>query len=318
MKLTDKELQILSLVELNADQPTTKLQKLTGLRSHTIHYALHKLETAGIIRRVPFINMHVLGYQDYAIYFSLAALDQHKRDDLISTLTKSHFITFLAEFGGDLQYGLAVYAKNVLEFLDFLNAISEKFKDVFFHKSFSIRISLTRFSRQYLYPDTPRQALGGTLTKETIKIDAIDEKILAALTEMSTLSYREMAERLKLPFSTFHARVQALERRQILGGHTLFIDTNKLGLHMFELLVYAKGLNPQLRDQVYDFCFAHPNTTYFVHCIGEWDFEIGLEVKDPSEANNFVQGLYEKFGADLQTVKILPMFKYLKYAFYRE
>lgn len=317
MKLSDQERHILAILELSADAPVTRIAKQTGLRAHTIHYATHKLEQSGIIRRVPFINMPALGYQDYALYFSLAALDKTKRESLISTLVASPFITFLGEFGGDLQYGLAVYARTVTEFLEFLDAISEKFADVFFHKSFSIRISLTRFSRQYLYPDLLRVALTSQLTKNPVVIDDTDHKILSAISAQPNLSHRELAEKIRIPFSTFHARTKALEQSGVLGGYTYFVDTKKIGYQMFELLVYAKGLNRELREQLYNFARAHSHTTYFVHCVGEWDFEIGLEVMDPLEANSFVQQIYETFGADIQTVKILPMFRYLKYGFYR-
>lgn len=87
-------------------------------------------------------------------------------------------------------------------------------------------------------------------------------------------------------------------------------------MQMFEVLIYAKSITKNLRNEIFNFSKAHPNIAYFLHCIGEWDFELGVEVEKAEEINGVVKKLYERFGKDLATVKILPLFRSLKLSWY--
>jgi DNA-binding Lrp family transcriptional regulator len=317
MTISGREAKILSAIELNADRTTTELQTLTGHHSHTVRYIIQKLERAGVIQKVPFVDMYPLGYQDFGFYFSLASLQSKAKERLLNLLKTSPLVTFLLELGGDYQYGASMYAKHVAEFTQLLDKLSIISENLFFDKSFTLRVSMTRFNRKYLSPDSPIQERSFGNTKAPAEIDQTDEAILQALTKNGGLSQRELARRLGLSFASVNSRLQTLTNKQILHGMTYEINPTKIGMQAFQLLVFAKGLSQSFQEELYLYAKRHPSMVYFVRCIGTWDFEIGVEVDKTEEITQIAQELYEKLGQHIVGIKTIPIFSILKYAFFR-
>ena len=99
MKLSTKEGRILACVEMDAHKSIKEIQKQTGYREHTIRYVLNQLEQNDIIRILPFIDAYPLGYQDYAVYFSLASENKSMKEQLVKRLTESPQVSWLGELG---------------------------------------------------------------------------------------------------------------------------------------------------------------------------------------------------------------------------
>lgn len=317
MTISQQESLILSAIELDADRSITVLQELTGYRSHTIRYAIQKLEQAQVIKKIPFVDMYPLGYQDFGFYFSLASLHSKAKEQLMQALTTSPLITFLLELGGDYQYGASMYAKHVAEFTQLLDQLSALSSDLFFDKSFTLRVSMTRFNRKYLSPTAPIQERTFGNTKTPASIDKTDENILQILTTHGTISQREAARQLGLSFSVVNHRLQQLTDKHIFQGMTYAIDPIRLGMQTFQLLIFAKGLSLGFQEELYLYAKNHPSAVYFVRCIGTWDFELGVEVERSQDVTHIAQELYEKMGQHLTGIKIIPIFSVLKYAFFR-
>lgn len=317
MVISAQEAKILARTELNADLSIPDLEQATGLRAHTIRYALQKLENKQIIRKVPFVDMYPLGYQDFGLYFSLAALQSKEKQEFLNTLSRSPLITFLLELGGDYQYCVGMYARHVSEFIELLDKLSEISSHLFFDKSFTVRVSMSRFQRKYLDPTAAVQELSFGNTRHPEIIDALDEKILLALTQHGEDSQRDLSRRLGIPFSTINQRLQILTHKKIFYGMTYAIDSTKIGLQSFQILIYAKGLSHAFQNNLYAYAKQHPAVVYFVRCIGSWDFEIGIDVENAKMVTLFTQQLCEKMGSDILGFKVLPIFSVLKYAFFR-
>lgn len=315
MKLTDKEARILALVELEPDMSLEVLHQQTGYAPHVIRYTLHKLQMEGVLRRLTFIDMFSLGYEDYGLYFSVGALEKKQQTELLAELERSPYVTWLVELGGDFQYCAAVYAKHVFEFREYIHQLSEQFAQLFFHKSFSARVRLTRFNHTYLAPDIARVS-HSTPVRHTASIDEQDKRILQTLNDHPDWSRRQSADALRIPFSTFRERVKRLEEQDVLRGSLYMIDPSKIGMHAFQLLVYARGMSSHLNQEIARFAETHPNIVYFVECIGEWDFEVGVEVQDPQQVRELVQALYERLGTELIMIKVSSVFRCLKMKFY--
>ena len=82
MKLSEKESTILAATELRAQVPIEVLKKETGYREHIIRHALRRLKEREIIRPIPVINLHQIGYSVYNVFFSSAALSKAARQSL--------------------------------------------------------------------------------------------------------------------------------------------------------------------------------------------------------------------------------------------
>jgi DNA-binding Lrp family transcriptional regulator len=317
MRLSDKERLVLAAAELRADAPMAELRKETGLREHTIRYALRRLIQRKVASPIPLVNLQVLGMTIFNIFFSVGAEKRATKDALLKAFSQSKEVVWIGEFGGEYQYGLAVVGKHVGTALDLLNTLAQKYQNIFFEKSVAWQSSVTVYYRKYL--TSKRMAvkpLTCRYTDQTVEIDEIDEKVLSGLTSLGGESHRQIAMALKMPLSTFELRVRKLTEKGVLAGHILAVDPTTFGMQGYKLLVYGKGLNASLAKGLSKFCEQHRSITYLIECIGSWDYEIGVEAEHPQEVTEVVQEIYEQFGALVNNVKLLNKFSDVKIRWY--
>jgi DNA-binding Lrp family transcriptional regulator len=120
MKLTEKEATVLASVELRADAPMTVLRKESGLREHTIRYALRSLIQRKVITPIPFINLHRLGLTVYSLFFTVGGEKRGAHDALIRSIIATPQVLWVGEFGGEYQYGVGVAARRLSDLTIFL------------------------------------------------------------------------------------------------------------------------------------------------------------------------------------------------------
>jgi len=317
MKLSDKERIVLAAAELRADAPISELRKDTGLREHTIRYALRRIIQRKVATPIPLINLQVLGMTVFNIFFSVGAEKRATKDALLKAFSQSKEVVWIGEFGGEFQYGIAVVGKHVGTALDLLNSLAQKYQNVFFEKSVAWQSSVTLYYRKYLTPKRlPIRPIVCRYTDQTVEIDEIDERVLSGLASMGGESHRQVAMSLKMPLSTFELRVRKLTERGVIAGHILSVDPTLYGMQGYKLLVYGKGLNAALAKGLGKFCEQHRSITYLIECIGSWDYEIGVEAQHPQEVTEVVQEIYEHFGALINNVKLLNKFSDVKIRWY--
>lgn len=315
MRLSDHEKLVLAAAELLADAPATTLQKATGLRQHTIRYSLSRLRQRQIIRQIPLINPFIFGLQLYNIFFSIGAERRTQREAFIKMLAMEPEVTWIGEFGGEFQYGIAVMARSMGAVVDLMNRLAKRYEKIFFDKSISLQYATTVYHRKYLTSKVLRirpRRLESSANSPVIHLDDLDRKILQALTESDDMSLRKVAQKVGIAHSTFQLRLNKLSEVGAIVGSILVIDTAAFDVQGFKLLLYARGLSYELDQALQKFCAQHPNVIYLIECLGSWDFEIGVEVMHAEEVSEIIQQLYDNFGEQLRAIKVLSKFRDLK------
>lgn len=319
MKLSDKERIVLACVEHRANEQITVLQKKTKLRIHTIRYCLSSLLRRGaIIGKAPFINLYPLGYTDYTIYFSISTKTKHSIQQLFTLLQSKKSVSWLAQLGGEYQIGIALCAKRVEETAALLDNISSKYGEIFFRKSISVRLGFTAFGRKYLWsrPDAHKELRVYRNSESDYSIDEVDHQILSAMSNRQYESIRDLARLIQIPATTTERRIDRLEEIGVIEGYIYRLRLAQFGAQTYRLLIYTKGLEKGFTGRFYKFCAEHPNILHLFECLGAWDFEVGIEVYSSEAATEVVQDLYQKFSDTLSEVKMLQIFKHLKYSGY--
>jgi DNA-binding Lrp family transcriptional regulator len=320
MKISEKEATILASAELRANAPISVLRKESGYREHSIRYALHSLHKRQVITPIPFINLHLLGYSIYHLFFTVGGEKRGQQDALIKSLVSSPSVLWVGEFGGEFQYGVGVCGKRLPPLIEFLTTLSSKHGAIFHDKAVSLQVSSTIFPRRYL--SNKRFSVSPiTVTfdkKEVVDIDALDSKILSGLTTYGHLSHRQLALTLQVPLSTLELRLQKLRARGVIAGDIYAVDAAKFNMESFKLLVYTKGLDAELSSRMFNFCARHKNVTTLIDCIGTWGYEVNVEVVRAEEVTRIIQDMYEHLGSSIHTIKTLTKFRYPKVRFFVE
>ncbi len=304
MTLSEKEVAELAIVELHADLPLAEIQKRTNQRGHTIRYNLQRLEERGIIAKVPFIDVYPLGYTGHAIFFSIAPSSSSSKEAFLASLKNHQNVQWLAEMGGDYQYVVTLFVRHPSEVQDFFDSINQKFGNILFEKTISTRLSFTQFNRKY-FGGKPDSLSFGSTTPQTI--NETDAMILSSMAN-NTKPY--------IPQSTLRARTKRLKDKQILLGEFYQVNASAIGMQTYEVLINAKGASQSLRESLSTFSKKHKYVVHFVSCLGEWDYEIGIEVPDSQLLLSTLQEIAEKFGDQIVSMKTLSLFQNLKYSLF--
>ena len=64
-----------------------------------------------------------------------------------------------------------------------------------------------------------------------------------------------------------------------------------------------------------EFCRVHQNVVYVVKSLGQWEFEIDVEIEDAKKFREFMMDLKGRFNEIIQDYSALQIYKVWKYNF---
>jgi DNA-binding Lrp family transcriptional regulator len=313
MKLSEKEATVLAASELRAQAPIAVLKKESGYKEHIIRHALRRLREREVIHPIPVINLHRIGFSVYNIFFSSSAQGKTARQQIVRSLVSSPEAMWVGEFGGEYHYGVAFCARRPAHVVTFLQALSRKHKDVFLEKAVSLTVSSTLFPRKYLSGRRMTiEPVTVTFSDTIVEVDELDMNILSALSTFGDLSHRQLASKVQVPLSTLELRIRKLRERKVIVGDIYVVSPDHFDRQSFKLLVYTKGLDPELSKRMHIFCNQHRDIVYLFECVGVWGFEVGVEVARAEDVSSVMHEIYEYFGPAVNNIKLLTKFRYPK------
>ncbi len=314
MKLLSRDLSILSSIELRAEQPYQEISKLTGSKEHIVRYTIHKLNDLGVIsQKRPIIGNEALGYFFTTLFFSLSSRKQKRKHELVEFLRSNPKVSWVFELGGDFQYGASFKVKHISEIRSFLELLAKKFGNIFFEKALSTQLSFIYFGRRYLSPSkSKRKAIYFSVDEVQQQLDATDQKVLDALTSDSALPKSQLAQAINVPLATFERRRIELERKGIIKGYFYWIDPDKLDVHSFIIMLFTQGISLDLKERLKACAEAETSVVYLTECMGQWDFELGVEVREAKEITRVTEKLYDLFPEEIRSIRVIPIINYLK------
>jgi DNA-binding Lrp family transcriptional regulator len=309
-RITDKDRQIILGSQFAADFPVTKLARLMSESEHTIRYTLQKVTENRKVFFTPLVNVHQLGMLDVAVYFSCSALTAKNRERLLSALCRDERVLWVAEVGGEFQYGVAYVAHHISELEEHLKRLDSLTNGSIVSKEVAVRTNVVVFRSKYLNPRLrPRPAAIPIGFQSFQTIDDVDRKILSGLCRLQFYSVSELARTIDVPESTVDVRIMKLRERGIFLGCMYRLDDEAFGVQSFRCLVYEKGASPKFRGSLEKFCESHPNITVLVRSVGHWDYELGVQVESPRRMVALTQELYEAFEGSVRTIRTVPVFE---------
>ncbi len=319
--LSEKEREILAVVQTDAELPIQRIAELTGFASHSVRYHIGNLQSRGVIGQpLPFINVYRLGYTEYVLYLSLSAEGQTNRQALLEELSQTQAVSWLLQVGSQYQYVVSICALHVQHVAAVLNSVCKQFGNVFAEKEMILRLAFTYYGRRYL-SDTNyvpnRLHVGGA--DELVEVDDIDRKVLSAMAHGEYKSISHLSRLTGIPNTTLERRKRRLEEEHVIDGYTYQLSAEDIGVQQFKLLLGVKGMSPSLTAALFEFCEERSEVIFFVECIGSWDYEFGIEVKSASEVSDTRQALHTQFQNEVLAIHTVPVMSYVKrhsYPFY--
>jgi len=124
-------------------------------------------------------------------------------------------------------------------------------------------------------------------------MDNIDRRILKLLQENARISLKTIAESTFLSSPAVSARIEKMEKDEVISGYHAQVNPVKLGYHIIAFI----NLNvvPEDKPKFYDYAEHIPNVLECCCVTGEYSMLMKVAFQSTMELDNFI-GQLQKFG----------------------
>ena len=285
MELDTLDRKILLALEGKARAGVKQLARAVRSSPEVVRYRLARLEKEGVIKHyMALVNFSELGYVGYGVFCCFAS--EEGRKEVLEYLMAHPRVYWLSDFGGRFDLAFAVMARDDFEFYSIFTKIKEKARNALAGWEVAIRMELSQFPRDYLTTgerkaNAKTPYFGRKLGKQTL--DEADFAILKAISQTARAETVAVAEKVCVPASTAAFRLKRLEEKGILHGASPQVSCQKYGYQYYQFFLQADGLDEEKRRKVYGYAQANPNAVFLIETLGNWNFELIVEVKDQKD-----------------------------------
>lgn len=313
LSLTPNERIVAFAAQFRARASVSELSTATGLRAHTVRYALDRLLERKILQPYSFIDIEGIGYTAYNLLCALSSHRQSVRLGFERALVQHQNVSSVYRIGGDYHYRILILAKSSRELLETTDRLVGASGDTVFDRSFVIRCGAWLFSRKYLHPKgRPAAPLEVASRSSSRALDPIDFQILQLVGQEGGWQLSGIASKLKVPISTVEYRIRKLQKDGVIKGWVYSVEAGAIGMFSYRLHVEMRQVDPATARALYSFCAKHLDVFSLTRCIGSWDYEIAIEVETQEQVTEIVQSLYESLSATVRSIRAIPIFSCLK------
>jgi DNA-binding Lrp family transcriptional regulator len=106
-----------------------------------------------------------------------------------------------------------------------------------------------------------------------------------------------------------------MEKQEIIKHFTVVPNESKYPYLHYKILIGLKNISEKIEQDLVNYCKSNSYIVYFVKALGEWDFEIDVEVESVEKFRELMMDLKSKFQNDLKDYSSLLIYKVHKYNF---
>lgn len=316
-KLDIRDYKILSELDRNAKSSFNKIGRKLRLSPSVVERRVKNLITKGVIKNLKtVINYKKLGWTYYSIYVKFQNINEEKKKE-IGKYLKNHPLTgqcVLCDGEWQLIYGF--FSKDVFQVNKEIKKFNEKFGKYIKETQKVIHIGSHHYYRGYLLDkDTPREAepfLGGQ--EKTIDINKNGLQLLNMLRNNARINSVNLSEELKTNLDSTRYKIKKLTESKIIQGTWLDINSERMGLNFYKVLLKLKNLNQTTERDMLDFLNNHKNVIRANNVFGSWDYFIDLEI-NKKDFREFINVFTKEFSNYIHEYETLVVYDQIKFDF---
>lgn len=295
MNLSKKDLKLIYELDSNYRKSYSSIGRNVRMSQQMVSYKVKSLLREGIIiENSPLIEYSRFGYLNFRVYFRVNYSDKERFEEMLARIKKNPNIVMIVDCEGIYDMVLVFASKNPSSFNKSLRELISENPGIL--KSFMILTTVVEhyFPKNYLTnsPSHEDIVIGGD--REIVEIDDIDKKILKALID-GQKSVVEIARYLKVTPKTVMSRMRKMEKKGIIKGYRLRMDSQKMGFVSKKILIKYHNISVEREDELRRFCIRNPNIINFIKTFGEWDLELNVHTRTGEEFRKLYMEVRERF-----------------------
>ncbi|HLC93298.1 MAG TPA: winged helix-turn-helix transcriptional regulator [archaeon] len=307
-----KDKRLLLELDLNAKASLKELSKKVKLSKEAVLYRTKRLESNGVITGYnTVVNFSRLGYTGFGVFCRFEGISAKQKDEIIRKLKEFPQVYWIGLCGGRFDLSFGLMCRTIVEFnrlyYDFKNEYSESLSET----AIAIRSELRQHTRNYLLADEKTRAepsffFGQEPAIE--QIDSMDSEILSAISTNARMPISEISSVLAKPAATISFRIKRLEERGIIQTYDTVVKVQQYGIQSYRLLLSLNKMDSALRKRLFSYAQENPRIWLAAETVGNWNFELVLEVESHVEFEKELSELKNLFGGAISGLEVLIMF----------
>lgn len=148
---------------------------------------------------------------------------------------------------------------------------------------------------------------------QALKLNELDFRILQAISADARMPIQDIADTVEATPPTVRARLKRLIKDGVISGFKALVHPSAIGMQNYEILITLQNVTTKRLHELFSYCRSNPHVTFYIECVGKWNVDIAMDVKDSLHFQAFVNDLRAKFGdiiKDFDTVQILYDYRY--------
>lgn len=320
MKVDLKDRKILYELDLNARISYTQLAKKVGLSQESARYRVERLMRTGIIQKFfTVINPAKLNFVFYKVLLRLHNVNERLKLEIIDYLRKDKQIVWLVEIDGSYDLGFVAKISSVMELNNFLENLYQKFHQYISKHEVSTNILGEYLTREYLIDkrrDASKIELSYTAKLAPYETDDIDIGTIKNLTENARTSAAEMAKKLYVSIDTILNRMKSLQKNGVITKFNIVLNNDRLNQIHYKVLIFLNDFSLNKILQFLSYCRSINRIVYIIKAMGNWNFELDIEVQNIDQFRRIMMELTEKFSEIIRDYDALIIMRIHKYNLY--
>lgn len=298
-KLDKLNRRLLLALDRDARAGYAAISRMVRCPEETVRYRIRSLTDAGVISGfMAVIDAGKLGHSYYKVLLKLHNVNQSKVDSLTSYLLKEDAVNWVAWMDGNYDIGFTIRVKSLDELNTFIDSLRYRFHASIHRLTPAVNIRVDFLTREYLCGVRRRTGSEASysVAAQLTPADSLDLRILRALSENARASAGSLAGPLKVSSQTILMRLNRLERSKVIAGYRLLLNGEAAGVINYYVLLYLNLISKEREAEFLLYCRAHPNVTYFIKALGEWDYELNIEVESIEDYRRLMMELTREFS----------------------
>ena len=313
--LDKADIKILQALERNSRQPNKAIARKAGVNEHVVAYRIQRMLKEGVIRKIfCIVNRGLLFPVGYRIFLRFQNLSKEKENALIRRAVECRFTNWVVLCRGHWDMVISMFVNDPGHFQELFNGIIGGFEDFVQEKEVVNYLEMADFNRAYLYGGEPTEMLEYDGKFRHTEADALDWKILEQLSTNSRMPTAEIAKNFGVSPDTIRNRINSLEKKKLILGHSVWLNLKKIGLNYYTILLNLKDLSKEREKALHSFALQHRNVIFWVRTIGAYDLNIEIEIGE-TKLDEFVAELRNKFGDIIKNMEVLTIKDEFKYTY---
>ncbi|MFA6489602.1 MAG: Lrp/AsnC family transcriptional regulator [Candidatus Micrarchaeia archaeon] len=286
--------KIMHELDLDARSSASQIARRLKKSKETVNFRINRLISEGFIKAFYSIfNTSLLGWTYYKLYVKFKDMSPAKEREFFEYVSHQPHVAYLARLEGYYDCVFLVMAKSISQMSLFMAPFMRRYGDYIQQKDLVTFITAHRFNQKFLFAGARREDWTYSPELGSYPLDAVDRKLLSALSNNARASLLDLAKKTGADTGTVQYRLQKLRRDKVILAFVTAPDFDKLCLQFIQINISMK--DPTFSKQVISYFDSTNRCLYAGELLGKFDIMIEIHVENGAQLRQIIDSFREKF-----------------------